>query len=90
MRFVTRTMSATVGKAKASRFAAYGIGTSAPLIRSGGASRSSCSIMAHQTRMGSGITGTGTADCTLRLGIGEKDAYEGLLVDDSNYFSANA
>jgi len=51
MRLVTRTISATVGRAKASRFAAYGIGTSAPQIRSGGASRSSCVKITHVIRM---------------------------------------
>ncbi len=47
-RFATRTMSSMVGSAMASKLAAYGIGTSAPHIRSGAASSSSCDAWLRQ------------------------------------------
>ena len=39
VRFATRMMSSTFGKAFPSRFTAYGVGTSAPVTRSTGASK---------------------------------------------------
>ena len=85
-RFVTRTMSSIVGNAMASKLAAYGIGTSAPHIRSGGASRSSCSHPQPHAQASS----QGALDFKLSMSMQRSGAHKCLLVDDGDDLSTHA